>query len=275
MEKEKEKVDCLAREITVVTPENIPITLELAGLGTRFGALMIDLLIQIATFVIGLILFLILAAFTSVAGLTSLWIALGIIAGFLLLVGYFILFETIWNGQTPGKRMFRLRVVRDGGYPINVFASATRNLIRIADFLPASYGIGALTVFFNPQYKRLGDMVAGTLVVKEKDANALAYMPTKRGRNTVAVPGRLPDDVKHPSEVLTPDEIALLRRFALRRWEMTPDDSERLAYRLVVPLIPRLGLTFVPGVAPRYADLVTVLAAATDAREAEAEARRI
>jgi len=264
----------VAREITVVTPENIPITLELAGLGTRFGALMIDLLIQITTVVVGLILFGILSFVTSVAGLTSLWIALAIIAAFLLFVGYFILFETIWNGQTPGKRMFRLRVVRDGGYPINVFASATRNLIRIADFLPASYTAGALAVFFSPQYKRLGDMVAGTLVIKEKDANALAFMPTKRGRNQTMVQGRLPDDVRHPSDTLTAEEIALLRRFALRRWEMTPDDSERLAYRLVVPLIPRLGLTFVPGVAPRYADLVTVLSAATDAREAEADARR-
>jgi hypothetical protein len=71
--------------------------------------------------------------------------------------------------------------------------------------------------------------------------------------------------------VLAPHELDLLQRYALRRWEMTSDDSERLAYRLVVPLVPRLGITFVPGAAPRYADLVSALAAAADRRASEVE----
>ncbi len=260
----------MPREVTVITPENIPLTLELAGLGSRFGALLLDITIQtlvtLTLFFVGAMA----AAAASLSGLSGWLTALGVIAVFLIWFGYFILFETIWNGQTPGKKAFGLRVVRDGGYPINVFSAAARNLIRIADFVPVAYGVGALAVFFHPQYKRLGDLAAGTLVVKERAAGSLgagSYVPRATTQN--AVSGMLPPTVRHPSDVLSADELALLRRFALRRWEMTPDDSERLAYRLVVPLVERLNLTFVPGAPPRYADLVSVLVAAADAREEE------
>lgn len=260
----------MARQTTVVTPENIPLTLELAGIGTRFGALLIDMLIQLITTIVGLIIFAILAAFTSLTGNGGgIWIAIGTIGVFLVWFGYFILFESIWNGQTPGKRMFGLRVVRDGGYPVNFFSTATRNLIRIADFLPISYAAGALSVFFNPEYKRLGDLVAGTLVVKEHAVSPLAAFQSIAPAGMAAPASRLPESVVNPYEALTPGELSLLRRYALRRWEMTADDSERLAYRLVVPLVSRLNLTFLPGVPPRYADLASVLVQAADAREEE------
>jgi uncharacterized RDD family membrane protein YckC len=271
----------LPREVTVVTPENIPLSLELAGLGSRFGALLLDLLIQLGTMLALLIVTGLVAAFSesfwsSPTGRVFVpWLtALAILGTFLILFGYFVLFETIWNGQTPGKRAFGLRVVREGGYPINFFASATRNLIRIADFLPVAYAAGALSVFFHRQYKRLGDLAAGTLVVKERPTFMLAAGPVRAPSSAVAgqtpAPiGMLPPTVRHPSEVLSRAEIDLLRRFARRRWEMHPDDAERLAYRLAVPLIPRLNLTFVPNAPPRYADLISVLVAAADAREDE------
>lgn len=270
----------MAREVTVVTPENIPLSLELAGLGSRFGALLLDLVAQIVTLIAVGTVVLIVAAITSnfwssAAGraLSNWLIAGGILLAFLILFGYFVLFETIWNGQTPGKKVFNLRVVRDGGYPINFLSAATRNLIRIADFLPAAYGAGALSVFFNDQYKRLGDMAAGTVVVKERPA--FSFAPTPARAPNASAPARpnaaalLPPGVRHPSDELSPAELDLLRRFAGRRWEMAPDDAERLAYRLVVPLIPRLNLSFVPGAPPRYADLVSVLVAVADAREEE------
>ena len=265
----------MARQTTVVTPENIPLVLELAGIGTRFGALLIDILIQaITTLVIGFVVA-ILAAATSIAkiGGEGLWTALGIIAVFLIWFGYFILFEALWNGQTPGKRVMGLRVVRDGGYPVNFFAVATRNLVRIADFLPVSYAAGGLCVFFNPEYKRLGDLVAGTYVVKEPTVHPILAFQSLAPAGTAAPASRLPESVVNPYDALTPDELTLLRRFALRRWEMTSDDSERLAYRLVVPLVPKLNLSFLPNVAPRYADLASVLVAAADAREEELAAQ--
>lgn len=270
----------MPREVTVVTPENIPLRLELAGLGSRFGALLVDLAIQVATLFVVLIVGGIVAAFTqtfwsSGAGrVLSGWLTAGaVLLGFAILFGYFILFETVWNGQTPGKKIFRLRVVRDGGYPLTFLASATRNLVRLADFVPMAFAAGALSVFFHPQYKRLGDLAAGTVVVKERPAFSLLPFGTTapgaaagpQGGEAAATLERA--GIRHPSDELTRDEQDLLRRFARRRWEMAPDDAERLAYRLVVPLIPRLNLTFVPAAPPRYADLVSVLVAALDARD--------
>ena len=261
----------MSREITVVTPENIPLTLELAGLGSRFGALMVDILIQMLVTVTLAVVGGIVVGTTGLSlsqpgqAVASWLITAGILAFFLIWFGYFILFETLWNGQTPGKKMFGLRVLRDGGYPINVFSVLARNLVRIADFLPSGYGVGALVVFLHPEYKRLGDLAAGTLVVKERVAatSGTDFLAPSRP----AVAPDLPPSVRHPADVLTVEELDLLRRFSVRRWEMTPDDSERFAYRLIVPLIPRLNLTFVTGAAPRYADLVSVLVAAADARE--------
>jgi hypothetical protein len=192
--------------------------------------------------------------------------AILIIAAFLVFFGYSILFETLWNGQTPGKRTFNLRVIRDGGYAITFYAAATRNLVRIADFLPLAYTAGALSVFFHPHYKRFGDLVAGTVVVKERELGNVWQVGLRAPKGAAGQTPRLPDTVNDPVKVLTTDEIAVLRRFALRRWEMTADDAERVGYRLIVPLVGRLNLTFIPGVAPRYADLVTVLVADIDSK---------
>ena len=288
----------MSREATIVTPENIPLTLELAGLGSRFSALAVDLLVQAALMFFGLTLVGYFADPMERAGLNWLSSVLVIVYSFLLLFGYFIFFETIWNGQTIGKRAMGLRVVREGGYPITFFAAATRNLIRIADFLPFNYGVGALMVFLQPQYKRLGDLVAGTIVIKEREARFLntvfvetSVIPvhpdsddhapsveepeqttvTVRQKRTAYHGPRLPETAKNPFDILTGDELDLLRRFSSRRWEMLPDDAERLAYRLVAPLVPRLNITFLPNVPPRYADLASVIVGTADLTAAERE----
>lgn len=260
----------MSREITVITPENIPLTLELAGLGSRFGAVLVDMVAQAVVTLVLLIggsIALVATAFSSEEIIGGWLIAAGTLLLFLIWFGYFILFETIWNGQTPGKRLFALRVVRDGGYPITVFAALARNLVRVADFLPIGYGVGAVVVFAHPEYKRLGDLAAGTLVVKERPAVPPPVRDSGAHREETAPV--LPPGMQHPADVLSAEEIALLRRFAIRRWQMTSDDSERLAYRLIVPLVPRLNLSFSPDVPPRYADLVSFLVAAADARETD------
>ncbi len=264
----------MARQLTIITPENIPVTVELAGIGTRFGALLIDILVMVAIY-----LFFVMMA--SIGGMLLSWSFAGalvqpllILFGFAVLFGYSIFFETFWNGQTPGKRFFGLRVLRDGGFPVDFYSVATRNLMRIADFLPVAFAAGALAVFFHREYKRLGDMVAGTVVVKEREVGSVGLFPSLRAKTdgtAAAAAPRLPDGVRDPLEVLTRPEIDVLRRFSLRRWEMTPDDAERLAYRLIVPMVGRLNITFLPGVAPRYADLVTVLVSDLDARLSDVE----
>jgi uncharacterized RDD family membrane protein YckC len=286
----------VSREATIVTPENIPLTLELAGLGSRFSALAIDLLIQSAVLFAGLMLIVFLDDPMKRIGLEWLNDTLAIVYSFVIVYGYFIFFETIWNGQTIGKRAVGLRVIREGGYPVTFFSVASRNLMRVVDSLPV-YGIGAMTVFLNPQYKRLGDLVAGTVVIKEREARFLnavfvetsaihvrptgaptvgeeaasETMVTLRPKRTAYSGPRLPDSAKEPFDILTEEELELLRRFSSRRWEMLPDDAERLAYRLIAPLVPRLNITFLPNVAPRYADLASVIVGTADLTATERE----
>jgi len=270
----------LARQIEVLTPENIPLILEPAGIGSRFGAMLVDLAWQVGIFIL-------LAIFTGILTAIFGWSTSGpivevlmIVAVFLLVFGYFILFETVWNGQTPGKRSFGLRVLRDGGRPVDFFSVATRNLVRVADFLPVSYAIGAGAIFFHPQYKRLGDMAAGTIVVRERGARTLgfAWGQKKQDMATIASAqfkgAHLPPTTNEPADVLTPEEMALMRRFAIRRWEMTPDDAERMGYRIIVPLVARLNLSFVEGAPPLYANLISTIVAQLDRVQAERDAGR-
>ncbi|MBC8140686.1 MAG: RDD family protein [Armatimonadetes bacterium] len=284
----------MARTIEVLTPENITLSLEPAGIGTRFGAVLLDMLIQFGIAIGGSIL---LGMGTGLLGWnvggTVFEVSL-IIGGFLLLFGYFILFETIWNGQTPGKKAFGLRVVKDGGRPVDFLAVAIRNLVRLADFLPGVYAFGAGAIFFNRQYKRFGDMAAGTIVIREREARTLGFAwkpePKKNPKQDANVSksvaaaqlaaaaqfknARLPETATNPDVVLTHGEQALMRRFALRRWEMTPDDAERMGYRIIVPLVSRLNLQFVAGAPPHYADLVSTVVAELDRTQEERDAGR-
>jgi uncharacterized RDD family membrane protein YckC len=204
----------VARKLIVVTPENIPLEMELAGLANRFGALAVDFFFMVMILMFGAIGLRFLFVDDIVFRPTS------TIFGFVVWFGYFIFFESFWNGQTPGKRAFGLRVMRDGGYPINFFAVATRNLLRLADFFPLFYAVGSLTVFFNEHYKRLGDMVAGTVVIKELHVPTVAMVLAGAAQRTGGI---LPQGVKNPYDVLTPEELELLRRYQMRRWSMMPD----------------------------------------------------
>src|SRR5215212_8679954 len=163
---------------TIATPENIEFAYDIAGIGSRFLAAMIDtLLIGVAETII----ILIVGLTSSAIGLRtadSLLAALGGLLSFTILWGYYIAFELLWNGQSPGKRAIGLRVVREGGRPITFVGSAIRNLIRIVDFLPAFYGIGVIVMFVDRRARRLGDLAGGTLVVKERRAVTLESLTT-------------------------------------------------------------------------------------------------
>jgi uncharacterized RDD family membrane protein YckC len=252
----------MARSATIITPENIPLELELAGLGTRFGALLIDLL----GFCLLLFVYVIVVSTMGLLVGGEVARVLTYLGMFLIIFGYFIFFEVLWSGQTPGKRALQIRVIRDGGYPITFYASVTRNLIRFADFLPIGIPFlpGAMSVFFHPQYKRLGDMVAGTMVVKEPQAARLYTQRWYAQAQAQFASGTLGPLANNPFDVLAPKELTLFRRFAERRWEMNPNDAERLAYRLVAPRVVRLQLQFTPGAPPRYADLLCTIVALAD-----------
>jgi uncharacterized RDD family membrane protein YckC len=153
-------------DLVVATPERVSFDYQVAGLGTRAIAQLIDLLIvtgiEIAVLLFGF------AAGTvtnssTVAGLVI------IVLSFINVFGYFWTSEALWSGQTLGKKTFRLRAVGDRGEPLTFLQAGIRNIVRIVDFLPYGYGVGMIVLFANGNGKRLGDLAAGTIVVKDSD----------------------------------------------------------------------------------------------------------
>src|SRR5204862_7288871 len=94
--------------------------------------------------------------------------AIGMLLSFMLFFGYFLFFETRWNGQTPGKKVTGARVMKDGGFPIDLRAAVVRNIVRLLDLMPGPYAIGVAAAFFSAEYKRVGDYAAGTVVIRER-----------------------------------------------------------------------------------------------------------
>ena len=157
----------LDQQIEVETPEQVLLSYTIAGIGSRSAAAILDTLLWLA-----LILLVLLGdrAFTGhLTGGSSWAVAVLSLIAFVIFWAYFVLFEGLWDGQTPGKRQLGLRVVRDGGYSVGFAASAVRNLIRIVDMQPMpTYGIGIVCAVLSPTGKRLGDYAAGTMVVRER-----------------------------------------------------------------------------------------------------------
>jgi uncharacterized RDD family membrane protein YckC len=157
--------------LTVETPENLELRLPLAGFGPRFLAQLVD---NVILGVVGTVVFIAAIASSAVyvpaSGSEEALLVPIIIMILLLLfvtVGYYALFESLWNGQTPGKRLTGIRVVRRGGLPLTFREVALRNLIRLVDWLP-SYGFAGLVSFFATRnQQRLGDLAADTVVIRE------------------------------------------------------------------------------------------------------------
>src|SRR5215472_910485 len=156
-------------KLTIETPEQTSLDFAIAGVGSRFLALALDTLIQMLVgFIVGLGGGMVVAALTAAAPKSAIWgMAILVLFFFLLYFGYFAFFEIIWNGQTPGKRKAGIRVIKDSGRPLTVAESIGRNLLRIIDWLPGFYAIGIASALLTKENKRLGDLVAGSLVVRE------------------------------------------------------------------------------------------------------------
>jgi uncharacterized RDD family membrane protein YckC len=202
-------------KLTIDTPEQTSLEFPLAGIGSRFLAMAADTLIQIvAGFVLFLVLVIAIPALSLAGRLASQWAIAGMIIGvFVIYYGYFAFFEATWNGQTPGKRYVQLRVMKDDGRPINPYDAIARNLLRIVDQLPFLYGIAILCVFLSKQNKRLGDFVAGTVVVHEKTVEAAR--PFQQTQIDASAPTY---DVRR----ITADELHLIETFLQRRDTFDP-----------------------------------------------------
>ena len=251
----------LREVVSIETPELVRFEYTLAGVGSRAAAALIDHAILLAvTVALGVLLVLLLrcsagfgAAVTDLAQRAGGWfLALLLLAQFVLQWGYYVLFEALWDGQTPGKRWLGLRVVQDGGYSVSFGASAARNIARILDMQPLStYGVALLAVGVSKTGKRLGDHLAGTIVVRER----LVSGPARRGAfargdvapSTLAAdpagPGAGPRAGDEPLPVvasLTEDELELLGRFLERAVTMDPERRAALAGKLAERLAPAL-----------------------------------
>jgi uncharacterized RDD family membrane protein YckC len=156
-------------KLIIETPEQTVLEFPLAGIGSRSLALAIDTLLQIAVLIVlGLIAGIIsYEGFLPRLGKQYVYAILIFIA-FLSEFGYFAFFETIWNGRTPGKKWIHLRVIMDSGRPLGAQGAILRNLMRIVDSLPSIYAVGIITSLISPQNKRVGDYLAGTVVIQEK-----------------------------------------------------------------------------------------------------------
>ncbi|MEI7645389.1 MAG: RDD family protein [Chloroflexales bacterium] len=228
----------------VETPEIVELTYEVAGLGSRCLAATIDTLL-ILTLIggLGTVLFLVVGQLVGDAG-SSLVQAAWALLSFATLWGYYLIFELIWGGQTPGKRMLDLRAVREGGRPITPGASVIRNLVRVIDLLPFGYGIGAVVMFADRRSRRLGDLAAGTLVVREGSAISLDHLT---GQSTPAlVPPHAPDAPATPLlpnlQRLAPDGYELAQDFLRRRNRLDTAARTRMAVLLAAALRARIDL---------------------------------
>jgi uncharacterized membrane protein SpoIIM required for sporulation/uncharacterized RDD family membrane protein YckC len=213
--------------IDVETPELVVLTYSLAGVGSRVLAAITDLVICVAALIALTIAFVALSATRglALAAVSGSWgMAVLILAQFAVIWGYYVLFEGLMDGQTPGKRIHRLRVVRDGGYSVTLGVSAARNLVRILDMQPALfYLVGLASVLVTKRGRRLGDLVAGTIVVHE-EVRALpqAPVPTARERSTTPALHTALDE----------DEYQVLDRFVERWSALEPLRRAALAAQL-------------------------------------------
>ena len=182
----------LFNRFTLHTPESVELEFTLAGIGNRAYALLIDYIIFgliIIVFLVGALIFnsVLLETITKLVGSTNrleLWlIAVQGLIAFVIYVGYFVFFETVWSGQTPGKRYVKIRVIRDDGRPVRLQQSTLRALLRPFDEL---FFIGVFLIVFNQREKRLGDLVAGTLVIQEEQTVKAAAFKVSTSAKSLA-----------------------------------------------------------------------------------------
>ncbi len=216
--------------LDVATPERVALTLPVAGIGYRCLAWLVDATILFffwvtAYFVFSLLVSDVLGVFRGLSGFAQTLLAVGIFATQWM---YWTLAEVFFHGQTPGKRLLRIRVVRVDGSPIGVYESAVRNLLRAVDFLPLLYAVGTLSMLFTRQHRRLGDLLAGTVLVREERFDLSKYtapvQPSPEALSAVAPTG---------SGRLESEEVELILAFLERAPWLEPDARRHLGTRMV------------------------------------------
>ena len=239
--------------LIIETPERVPLAFALASIGNRFLAVAVDHFLQFFS------LFLLLWLFAWVidydggdidavfAGEISKWtIAVFIVVASAIFSGYFIFFEWLFNGQTPGKRLCKLRVIREDGRPITFWEAVARNILRMVDAFPGTvipiYSIGLITVFLNSRDQRVGDLFAGTVVIRETADEAPTFDETFGEEISDSALRRVQQPAVFEADLgqLTVDEIEVVETFLRRRWELAERQRLWMAWRVALPLMYKL-----------------------------------
>ncbi len=247
-------------QLSIETPELVAIQMPIAGIGSRFIALLVDYLIWIPSIlIVGKIFSIFLPSLTAFNRLSGQWaFAIYTFLVFLFNWGYFTLFEAFWNGRTPGKRVARIRVIQRSGRAIGIFESMARNFIRYIDMIPfvVPYAVGTIAIFVTRDHQRLGDLAAGTLVVRDRIEEApISTESTRTFTANIFAPAiptpepsagfTLPD---HGVAKLAASDLQVLESFFARRLDMPLTTRAALAQRISAAIQSKSGLEPPPGV---------------------------
>lgn len=230
--------------LIIETPERVPLHFALASIGNRFIACAIDHGIQVFAFMLMIFAIIVMSNFASLEDTFNnapKWvIALGIVLLFVVIDGYFVLFEWLWSGQTPGKRWLKLRVIREDGRPITFFEAMVRNLLRNFDIMPVPfYSAGLISVFATDKDQRIGDLVAGTVVVREREAEAPAFAEVFASPISDPALRRSFKPAQFVADLnsLTEKEIGVVETFLRRRWDLKDYPRQWMAWRVAMPIL--------------------------------------
>ncbi|MCL1466625.1 RDD family protein [Argonema galeatum] len=216
--------------VTLQTPESVELEFTLAGIGNRALALIIDYTALSLTLLVFWIVWIVVSlqlvnTFDNVNNIRLWLVAIAILLNFIIYVGYFVFFEVIWQGQTPGKRYAKIRVIRDDGRRVSIQQATLRALLRPID---DTLFIGAFLIILGSREKRLGDMVAGTIVIQEEYVVAAINFPISQQAQKLAT--ELPQMAN--LSVLLPDDFAAIREYLQRRGEMTSKARSELSLQI-------------------------------------------
>jgi uncharacterized RDD family membrane protein YckC len=218
----------LFNRVTLRTPESVELEFTLAGIGNRALALTIDYVIWAIALIVVLICWALISTQVAIfqeRGWQQWATAIAFLLGFIVYVGYFVYFETLWQGQTPGKRRTKIRVICDDGKPAGLQQAALRALLRPVDDL---FSIGAWCIILGPREKRLGDWLAGTLVIQEEQLVAAANFPIESRAQAIA--DRLLTNTNMAA--LLPDDFAVIREYLQRRNALATNAKLKLSQQL-------------------------------------------
>jgi uncharacterized RDD family membrane protein YckC len=259
-----------ADQLNIDTPEQVELEFAVAGLGSRFVAVLLDHLIQ-AGFYFVFIIFgaIVFGALANRINLLGKWVLAGFIAlNFLLIWGYYTLFEAFWHGQTPGKHIMKLRVIKDSGRQITLFEAMSRNLLRIVDYLPAFYLVGVITMLCTKRNQRLGDLAAGTIVVHERSdeqplliERGTSIMPVQfaSGYDPLASAAAAQDASGLPADAvakLGADDLLLIESFFARALDLSLATRAEIASRAATQMAAKMNVAVPPGNPERFLEAI-------------------